>query len=64
MRLLVALNDLQINGRDQVCCETQRQTDFLGNRVDGGFDEADVWTDSEDEDHDEEEEEGDDVDEE
>jgi hypothetical protein len=62
VRLLVVLKDLLINGRDQVCCETQQQTDFPGNRVDGGFDEADVWTDSEDEDHDEEE--GDDEDEE
>lgn len=28
---------------------------FLGNRVDGGLDETDIWADSQDEDHDQDE---------
>ena len=46
VRFLAVPNGLLINERDQV--SISMTTHFVGNRVDGGFDEAEViWTDSE-----------------
>jgi len=43
-------------GPSNYCVERIRHTDFSGNRMDGGFDEADVvWTDNEEDDENKEE---------